>query len=126
MATGAGKKKLARKVSVSASDFNLPPVPVDVVPVRGSFEEELVGWIAAVVLVALMLPMLGMLYLDILDAKHEAKVQLEKVEKLRREIEREKRDKKPDTFSDNPVFDRVRRPLPLSLPRPTKLGKSRM
>jgi len=85
-----------------------------------------VGWVAAVVLVALMLPMLGMLYLDILEAKHDAKVQLEKVEKLRREIEREKRDKKPDTFSDNPVFDRVRRPLPLSLPRSTKLGKGRM
>jgi hypothetical protein len=85
-----------------------------------------VGWIAAVVLVALMLPMLGMLYLDILEAKHEAKVQLEKVEKLRRQIEREKRDKKPDTFSDNPVFDRVRRPLPLSLPKSPKLGKRRM
>jgi uncharacterized membrane protein len=52
-----------------------------------------VGWIAAVVLVALMLPMLGMLYLDILEAKHEAKVQLEKVEKLRREIERKQREK---------------------------------
>jgi uncharacterized membrane protein len=99
---------------------------VAVVPVRGSIEEDIVGWVAAVVLVALMLPMLGMLYLDILEAKHDAKVQLEKVEKLRREIEREKRDKKPDTFSDNPVFDRVRRPLPLSLPRSTKLGKGRM
>ena len=97
-----------------------------VVPVRVSIEEDIVGWVAAVVLVALMLPMLGMLYLDILEAKHDAKVQLEKVEKLRREIEREKRDKKPDTFSDNPVFDRVRRPLPLSLPRSTKLGKGRM
>jgi hypothetical protein len=93
MATGGVKKKLARKVSVSASDFTLPPVPVDVVPVRKSFEEDLVGWIAAVVLVALMLPMLGMLYLDILEAKHEAKVQLEKVEKLRREIERKQREK---------------------------------
>ncbi len=51
------------------------------------------GWVAALVLVALMLPMLGMLYLDILEAKHEAKVQLEKVEKLRREIERKQRDK---------------------------------
>jgi uncharacterized membrane protein len=99
---------------------------VAVVPVRVSIEEDIVGWVAAVVLVALMLPMLGMLYLDILEAKHDAKVQLEKVEKLRREIEREKRDKKPDTFSDNPVFDRVRRPLPLSLPRSTKLGKGRM
>ena len=66
---------------------------MDVVPVRRSFEEELVGWIAAVVLVALMLPMLGMLYLDILEAKHDAKVQFEKVEKLRREIERKQRDK---------------------------------
>lgn len=66
---------------------------MDVVPVRKSFEEDLVGWIAAVVLVALMLPMLGMLYLDILEAKHEAKVQLEKVEKLRREIERKQREK---------------------------------
>jgi hypothetical protein len=80
------------------------------------------GWVAACVLVALMLPMLGMLYLDVLDAKHEAKSQLEKVEKLRREIEREKRDKKPDTFIDNPVFDRVRRPFSLPMSRPKKLG----
>jgi len=50
-----------------------------------------VGWVAAVILVALMLPMLGMLYLDILEAKHEAKVQLEKVEKLRRQIEAQQR-----------------------------------
>ena len=51
------------------------------------------GWIAACVLVALMLPLLGMLYLDILETKHEAKQQIEKVEKLRREIERKERDK---------------------------------
>jgi hypothetical protein len=52
-----------------------------------------VGWIAACVLVALLLPMLGLLYLDVLDTKHEAKVQLEKVEKLRREVEQQKREK---------------------------------
>jgi len=50
-----------------------------------------VGWVAACILVGLMLPMLGMLYLDILDAKHEAKVQLEKVEKLIRKIEAQQR-----------------------------------
>jgi len=50
-----------------------------------------VGWVAACILVGLMLPMLGMLYLDILDAKHDAKVQLEKVEKLRRQIEAQQR-----------------------------------
>ena len=83
----------------------------------------MIGWIAACVLVALMLPLLGMLYLDILETKHEAKAQVEKVERLRRELEREKRDKKPDSFDDNPVFDRVRRPLSLPLPRPEELGK---
>ena len=84
------------------------------------------GWIAACVLVALLLPLGAMLYLDILEAKHEVKAQVEKVEKLRRELERKQRDKdrkEPDTFSNNPVFDRVRRPFSLSLPKPDKLGK---
>ena len=95
-----------------------------VAPVRESFGEDVMGWIAACVLVALMLPMLGMLYLDILDAKHEVKAQTEKIERLRRELERERRDKdrkEPDSFDDNPVFDRVRRSISLPLPRPDKL-----
>ncbi len=121
MATAGGKKKLPAKVSVSRSDFPIPPLPLDVAPVRQSLGEDIVGWVAACILVALLLPMLGMLYLDVLDAKHDAKVQMEKVEKLRREIERERRDKKPDTFGDNPLFDRVRRPFSLPLPRSDKL-----
>ena len=79
------------------------------------------GWILAVVLVAFMLPLLAFLYLDILETKHESKAQIEKVEKLRREIERKNRDKTPDTFVDNPVFDRVRKPLSLRMSRPNKL-----
>ena len=66
---------------------------MDVAPVRESLGEDIVGWIAAVVLVALLLPMLGMLYLDVLEAKHDAKVQMEKVEKLRRAVEQQKREK---------------------------------
>ena len=62
-----------------------------VAPVRKSFGEDVMGWIAACVLVALLLPMLGMLYLDILDAKHEVKMQTEKLEQLRREMEQERR-----------------------------------
>ena len=60
---------------------------------------------------------------------HEVKEQVEKVEKLRREFERKQREqnrKEPDAIGDNPVFDRVRRPLSLSLPRPNELGKRRM
>lgn len=79
------------------------------------------GWIAACVLFILLLPLNAMLFLDVLEAKHEVKAQMEKLEKLRREVERERRDKKPDTFTDNPVFDRVRKPLSLRVPRPNKL-----
>lgn len=79
------------------------------------------GWVMAVILVALMLPLLAFMYLDVLETKAEAKQQLEKVEKLRREIERKNRDKEPTMFSDNPVFDRVRRPISLSVPKPSKL-----
>jgi uncharacterized membrane protein YdfJ with MMPL/SSD domain len=50
------------------------------------------GWIAACVLVVLLLPLLGMLYIDILQTKKEAQAQIEKVEKLRRQVEKEKRD----------------------------------
>jgi hypothetical protein len=57
------------------------------------------GWVAALILVGLMLPLLGMLYLDILEAKHEVKAQVEKVEKLRRELERKERD---DSNNRNP------------------------
>jgi len=81
------------------------------------------GWIACCVLVALLLPLGAMLYLDVLETKYQVKEQLEKVEKLRREIERKNRDKQPSNISDNPVFDRLRRPLSLSLSRPKELGK---
>jgi ABC-type transport system involved in cytochrome bd biosynthesis fused ATPase/permease subunit len=55
--------------------------------------ESLVGWIAACVLVILLLPILGMMYIDVLQTKHEAKQQVEKVEKLRRQVEQKEREK---------------------------------
>ena len=82
------------------------------------------GWIASCVLVALMLPLGAMLYIDILDAKHETKRALEKLEKIEQRIERKEREKnrkEPDAFGNNPIFDRVRRPFSLSLPRLKKL-----
>jgi hypothetical protein len=49
------------------------------------------GWIAACLLVVVLLPLLGMLYMDVLQMKHEAKQQIEKMEKVRREVEQQKR-----------------------------------
>jgi hypothetical protein len=79
------------------------------------------GWVTAVVLVALMMPLLAWMYLDVLAQKQEVKQQTEQIERLRRKIERKEDDKKPNTISDNLVFDRVRRSLSLSLPRPKEL-----
>ena len=56
--------------------------------------ENIVGWIAACVLIAVLLPLLGLLYSDVLEVKQESKAQIEKVEKLRREIEQIKRENK--------------------------------
>ena len=55
--------------------------------------EEIVGWVAACFLIVLLLPLLGMLYFDILEAKHEVKTQVEKVEKMTRKIEQKEREK---------------------------------
>lgn len=79
------------------------------------------GWIAAVILVAFMLPLLAWMYLDVLAQKQEVKQQTEQIERLRRKIERKENDKKPSSISNNLVLDRVRRPLSLSVPRPKEL-----
>ena len=93
MATQRGGKKPTSKARSSNSDFYLPPVPVAVAVVRKSLGEEMIAWIACCVLIALLLPLGAMLYLDILEAKNEVKQQVEKVERLRRQIEQKERDK---------------------------------
>jgi hypothetical protein len=60
------------------------------------------GWVAACFLIALLLPVMGMLYLDILEAKHEVKTQIEKMEKLRRNLEQQKRKEENDSNSRIP------------------------
>lgn len=62
-----------------------------VAPPDRSLEQDLIGWIAACLLAGLMLPLLAMLYLDVLETKNEAKQSLEKVEKLRRQVEQQQR-----------------------------------
>ena len=64
-----------------------------VVTVRKSVEEDIVAWIACCVLIALLLPLMGFLYLDILETKNEVKSQYEKVEKMRQKIEQKEREK---------------------------------
>ena len=92
MATQGKATSFKRKASIPAGDFPIPPVYVVAPRPLAQDWEIVVGWIAACILVVLMLPLLGMLYVDVMQTKHEAKQQIEKMEKLRREVEKEKRD----------------------------------
>lgn len=67
-----------------------------VAPPHRSLEQELIGWIAACLLAGLLLPLMAMLYLDILETKNEAKQSIEKVEKLRRQVEQQKKGAKDE------------------------------
>jgi hypothetical protein len=91
MATAARGKKLPAKAGGSNSNYYIPPLPLAVAPPVKSLAADMMGWIFSCVLIGLLLPLLGFLYVDILETKQEVRQQLEKVEKLRREIEQEKR-----------------------------------
>ena len=124
MATSTKRGKPTTKVGGKRPDTYSYPVPLGTAPPRSEPEDHLmgaVGWIFAVILVAFMLPMFAFLYLDVLTQKAEVKQQTEKIEKLRRQMERKNRDKEPAMFYDNPVFDRLRRPVQIPMPKPAEL-----
>jgi hypothetical protein len=56
----------------------------------------MIAWIACCVLIALLLPLGAMLYLDILETKNEVKQEIVKVERLRRQVEQQQRKGKND------------------------------
>ena len=91
MATQARGKKPASKVGSSSSDYPIPPLPLALAPADKSVGEDIVAAILLVVFAALILPLGAMLYLDILEAKHEVSVQVEKVERLRKQVEQQQR-----------------------------------
>jgi len=96
MATQRGGTSPKRKAGIPTGDYPIPPIYVVAPRPLVQDWEIVVGWIAACVLVVLLLPLLGMLYMDVQQTKHEAKQQIEKMEKVRREVEKEKRDASAD------------------------------
>ena len=110
MATKAKGASSSRKTNVSNGDYPLPPIFVDSDSVHKQDWESVVGWIACCVLVIMLLPIMGIILLDNLEARHQVNQQIEKVEKLRRKVEnseRKNRDKEPSNNSDNSVSDRL-------------------
>ena len=96
MATAGGKKKPSSKVSVPDWNSGIPPVSVVVASPVKSVGKDMINGIILLILVGFLFPLTAMMYLDILEAKHEVKAQIQKVERLRREIEKEKRDASTD------------------------------
>ena len=101
MATQGGRAASKGKAGVSAGNYPIPPIYVVAPRPLVQDWEIVVGWIAACVLVVLLLPLIGMLYMDVLQMKHEAKQQIEKMEKTRREFEQQKREQNTDAASQN-------------------------
>lgn len=62
-----------------------------VAPVRESVKEDIVAAILLCLSLALLLPLGAILYLDVLQTNKEVKIELQKLEKLRREIEQQQR-----------------------------------
>ena len=125
MATSAKGSKPTIKVGNQRSDYDPYRIPVAVPLLPEQPEDHMMGamgYIAAVVLMAFLLPLGAFLYLDILETKNETKRMLEKIEKIEQRLERKSRDKTPDTFDDNPLFDRVRRPHEIPMSKPRELG----
>ena len=91
MATQGGRKASKGKAGVSAGDYPIPPIYVVAPQPLKQDWEIVVGWIAACVLVVLLLPLIGMLYMDVLQTKKEAQAQIEKMEKVRRQVEQKER-----------------------------------
>jgi sensor domain CHASE-containing protein len=66
---------------------------MDVASIRRKNGEDIMGWIACCVLIALLLPLMGMLYLDTLTAKNDTRRALERLEKIEQRIEQKQREK---------------------------------
>ena len=86
MATKANDKRTARKGSVSNSDYSGYSVPVSNGVSDSSRQKSsmgfLIGLIAMCLVFVVILPIMGMLYIDILEAKHETLHQQKQIQKL--------------------------------------------
>ena len=97
MATKANAKQSPRQGSNNRSgndSYYIPPPPI---PRPAPNEDSQVGFIIAfismVVVFGLILPIIGLMYLDILEAKKETKRQQEQVQRLINQAKKEKEDK---------------------------------
>jgi len=94
MATQKGNQRNPRQGNLRGSLFSVRPVPPPVFqpPSNGSKGKMgfLVALVAMVLVFVLLLPLLGSIYYDTLAAQKESKMQIERMERLRQQLEYER------------------------------------
>ena len=97
MATKANAKQSSRQGANnrgSNDSYYIPPPPLpSPAPNEDSQVSFLIAFLSMVIVFALLLPIIGFMYLDILQAKKETKQQQEQVQRLINQFKREKEDK---------------------------------
>ena len=94
MATQKGNQRNPRQGNLRGSLFGVRPLPSPVLqPVSDGSKGKmgfLVALVAMVLVFVLLLPLLGSIYYDTLAAQRESKMQIERMERLRQQLEYER------------------------------------
>ena len=94
MATQKGNKRNPGQTNLRGSVFGVRPVPSPVLQSSDNGSKSKMGFLVALVAMVLvfvlLLPLLGSIYYDTLAAQKESKMQIERMERLRQQLEYER------------------------------------
>jgi hypothetical protein len=94
MATQKSNKRNTGQSHLRSRDLVLRSLPNTVLQSASDGQENKMGFLIAlismVLVFVLMLPLMGIMYFDILTAKQETKDEVEKMKKIRKELEKDK------------------------------------
>jgi len=94
MATQKGNQRNPRQGNLRGSLFSIRPVPSPVLQPSNNGSKGKMGFLVALVAMVLvfvlLLPLIGSIYYDTLAAQKESKMQIERMERLRQQLEYER------------------------------------
>ena len=107
MATKKGNQRNTGQSDLRRSLYSVPPLPSPVLQSSGDGSKGKMGFLIALVCMVLvfllMLPLIGSIYYDTLAAQKENKVQIERMERLRQQLEYDRKQLERQK-NDNPVL----------------------
>ena len=94
MATQKGNKRNPGQSNLRGSLFGVRPLPSPVLQPSNNGSENKVGFLVALVAMVLvfvlLIPLIGSIYYDTLAVQRESKMQIERMERLRQQLEYER------------------------------------